>query len=144
MCVSLVKGVSNCLYRTLFCCCTFCSCIVFSLFLLQLFLNNFLNIPATFHFSFGDNGFDFGGSTHKFSSFGSGSGNNYQRFHWNLNPKTDHKCYKILGLKTDATETEIKKKFRKLALKYHPDKANEQNKKKYEEKFKKIAGCYEC
>ncbi|CAF4116036.1 unnamed protein product, partial [Adineta steineri] len=30
--------------------------------------------------------------------------------------------YKILGVKPDATEKEIKRKFRQLAIKYHPDK----------------------
>lgn len=33
----------------------------------------------------------------------------------------DH--YKVLGIAPQATESEIKKAFRKLALKYHPDKA---------------------
>jgi molecular chaperone DnaJ len=30
--------------------------------------------------------------------------------------------YQILGLKRNANEQEIKKKFKKLAFKYHPDK----------------------
>ena len=30
--------------------------------------------------------------------------------------------YKILGLKRGASEDEIKKKFKKLAMKHHPDK----------------------
>lgn len=32
------------------------------------------------------------------------------------------KLYKTLGLKSTASQDEIKKAFRKLALKYHPDK----------------------
>jgi DnaJ-class molecular chaperone len=37
--------------------------------------------------------------------------------------------YKILGLKKTASEAEIKKAFKKLSLKYHPDK-NKGNEKK--------------
>ncbi|MCD4788636.1 MAG: J domain-containing protein [Bacteroidales bacterium] len=49
--------------------------------------------------------------------------------------------YKILGVDKNATQEEIKKKYRKLALKYHPDK--NQNDKSAEEKFKVIAEAYE-
>ena len=46
---------------------------------------------------------------------------------------------KILGVGEYATLTEIKDVYRKLALKYHPDKCKEKNKKECEEMFKKIA-----
>ena len=49
--------------------------------------------------------------------------------------------YKILGIKKNATETEIKKAYRKLALKWHPDK-NPNNREEAEEKFKKINEAY--
>ncbi|MCW3105027.1 MAG: DnaJ-class molecular chaperone with C-terminal Zn finger domain [Bacteroidetes bacterium] len=49
--------------------------------------------------------------------------------------------YKILGLTKAATQEEIKKAFRKLAVKYHPDK-NPGN-KAAEEKFKEISEAHE-
>lgn len=48
--------------------------------------------------------------------------------------------YKILNVKRDATEAEIKKSYRVLARKYHPDVSKEAN---AEEKFKEIAEAYE-
>lgn len=49
--------------------------------------------------------------------------------------------YEILGIKRDATENEIKKAYRKLALKWHPDK-NQDNKSEAELKFKEISEAY--
>jgi len=49
--------------------------------------------------------------------------------------------YQILGVSRTATPDEIKKTYRKLAQKYHPDKAKG-NKKEAEEKFKKISEAY--
>ncbi|XP_076468793.1 dnaJ homolog subfamily B member 9-like isoform X2 [Babylonia areolata] len=48
--------------------------------------------------------------------------------------------YKILGVSRGASDKEIKKAFRKLAVKYHPDKNKD---KGAEDKFVKIAQAYE-
>jgi curved DNA-binding protein len=48
--------------------------------------------------------------------------------------------YKILEITKAASAAEIKKAYRKLALKYHPDKT--QGNKALEDKFKKISEAY--
>ena len=48
--------------------------------------------------------------------------------------------YKILGVSRDATVNEIKKSYRKLARKYHPDVSRDPN---AEEKFKQVKEAYE-
>jgi len=50
------------------------------------------------------------------------------------------KYYKILGLDSSASDTEVKKKFRELAKKYHPDKNPSENSK---ERFQEIQDAYE-
>src|SRR5579863_4065006 len=54
--------------------------------------------------------------------------------------------YDILGLDRKCTEDDIKKAYRTLAIKWHPDKHNqdtEENKKIAEDKFKEINRAYE-
>ena len=53
-------------------------------------------------------------------------------------PSTDY--YKMLGISKDASDGEIKKAYRKLAMKYHPD--HTKGDKADEEKFKKISEAY--
>lgn len=50
--------------------------------------------------------------------------------------------YEILGVDKNATKDILKKAYKKLALKYHPDRAPEDKKEKYEEKFKEINEAY--
>lgn len=49
--------------------------------------------------------------------------------------------YEVLGVSRDATQEEIKKAYRKLALQYHPDR--NPGDKSAEEKFKEISEAYE-
>ena len=54
--------------------------------------------------------------------------------------------YQILGVSKNATDDEIKKAYRKLAVKYHPDRQQDKSKEERtaaEEKFKEIAEAYE-
>src|SRR3954465_8476173 len=48
--------------------------------------------------------------------------------------------YKVLGVERGANEEDIKKAYRKLARKYHPDVSKEQNAK---EKFQEVSEAYE-
>ncbi|KAE8786909.1 DnaJsubfamily B member 13 [Hordeum vulgare] len=50
--------------------------------------------------------------------------------------------YKILGVDKAASDDDLKKAYRKLAMKWHPDK-NPTNKKEAESKFKQISEAYE-
>ncbi len=49
--------------------------------------------------------------------------------------------YEVLGISKDASEQEIKKAYRKMAMKYHPDK--NQGNKESEEQFKEVNEAYE-
>jgi molecular chaperone DnaJ len=49
--------------------------------------------------------------------------------------------YEVLGIEKSATEEDIKKAYRKLAIKYHPDK--NPGDKAAEEKFKELGEAYE-
>ena len=50
--------------------------------------------------------------------------------------------YNILNINKNATKDEIKNAYKKLAMKYHPDK-NIDNKEEAEEKFKQVSEAYE-
>lgn len=56
-----------------------------------------------------------------------------------MSEKRDY--YEVLGVSKDADAKEIKKAYRKLAMKYHPDK--NPGDKAAEEKFKEINEAYE-
>jgi DnaJ like chaperone protein len=54
--------------------------------------------------------------------------------------------YKVLGIEANASEEEIKKAYRQMAVRYHPDKVaqmGEEYQKGAKEKFQKIQEAYE-
>lgn len=55
-------------------------------------------------------------------------------------------AYKVLGIEPTATDDEVRKAYKRMALKYHPDKVatlGEDVQKAAEEKFKKVQQAYE-
>ncbi len=60
-------------------------------------------------------------------------------------PETDS-SYKILEIEPSSTEEEVKKAYRRMAMKYHPDKVShlgEEIRKTADEKFRKVNEAYE-
>lgn len=73
----------------------------------------------------------------------SSNGNN----NYSSNNYSSESNYKILGITPSATDEEVKKAYRKMAIKYHPDKVatlGEDVQKAAEEKFKTISQAYEA
>jgi DnaJ homolog subfamily C member 7 len=60
---------------------------------------------------------------------------------WELKKSSRKDYYKILGVAKDASEQEIKKAYRRLAIQYHPDKNRDGEGN--DEKFKEIGEAYE-
>jgi DnaJ-class molecular chaperone len=51
--------------------------------------------------------------------------------------------YKILGVAKNADDKAIKRAYRKLAMKFHPDKVGDDKKDQATKKFAEIAAAYE-
>jgi DnaJ like chaperone protein len=61
--------------------------------------------------------------------------------------KDTESAYKILGISSSATDEEVKRAYREMARKYHPDKVShlgEEVKKAAEKKFQKVNEAYEA
>ena len=95
---------------------------------------DYLSIMAR-HVTSGFGGFGGGRSN---GGYGSGSSSH--------SSSTRKDPYKVLGIDSSATEDEIKKAYRRLAMKYHPDKVEgmgEEVKKNAEAQFREINEAYE-
>ena len=57
-------------------------------------------------------------------------------------PGTKRDYYEILGVQKSSSLDEVKKAYRELALKFHPDRVPHEQKKEAEEKFKDISEAY--
>lgn len=57
-----------------------------------------------------------------------------------MSTKRDY--YEVLGVKKSASLDEIRKAYREMALRYHPDRVPHEQKKEAEEKFKEISESY--
>ena len=63
-------------------------------------------------------------------------------FHNRIMPTTKRDYYEILGVAKGASADEIKRAYRQLALKHHPDRVSADQKKEAEEKFKEFSEAY--
>ena len=80
------------------------------------------------------------------SNTGSGSSYNRSRSYTSSSSTTRKDPYKVLGIDSSATDDEVKKAYRRLAMKYHPDKVEgmgEEVKKNAEAQFREINEAYE-
>jgi len=90
---------------------------------------------------------------HVGARFGGGSGSNYSggssysgSSHSSSYSQQRKDPYKVLGIDSTATDEEVKKAYRRLAMKYHPDKVEgmgEEVKKNAEAQFREINEAYE-
>lgn len=86
-------------------------------------------------------------NTHQrtYNSYNYGNSRNNSRVRKSSGPSL-HQCYDILGVSTSAGEDELKKAYRKLAIKYHPDKVahlGAEHVKTAKDKFQKIQVAYD-
>lgn len=78
--------------------------------------------------------------------YNSGSNRGYRQSSGSSQSSYTKDPYKILGISSTATDDEVKKAYRRLAMKYHPDKMEnmgESMKKQAEAQFREINEAYE-
>lgn len=83
----------------------------------------------------------------QFGRYNNNGSNSSSSNSYNSNSYSSESNYKILGISPSATDEEVKKAYRKMAIKYHPDKVatlGEDVQKAAEEKFKTISQAYEA
>ena len=68
--------------------------------------------------------------------------NMYDEFVKALDPRGEQNALKVLGLPENATESEIRRRYKKLAVKWHPDR-NKDNQEEAQKKFIEIQQAYE-
>ena len=71
-----------------------------------------------------------------------GWSNMYDEFVKALDPRGEQNAYRVLGLTEDSTQEEIKKRYKKLAVKWHPDR-NPNDKENAQKRFMEIQEAYE-
>jgi len=107
--------------------------------LLWWYLSQYKKSPRYNQYSYGQAG----------AGFSSGQTKKQRSFEDQVPPDRSKKAkdpYEILGIRRDATKEEIKRAYKSLASKYHPDKVNhlgEEFKELAEKKFKEIKEAYE-
>lgn len=75
-----------------------------------------------------------------------GKGSGYSSGTGDYDSVADDSVYAVLGLDSSATDDEVKKAYRRLAMKYHPDRVEnlgEEVRRNAEEQFKRINQAYE-
>lgn len=85
---------------------------------------------------------DDGGYDHAQGAAGAGSSKNAGKKEADKSKPMSDNFYEVLGVEVMATADEIKKAYRKAALKHHPDK-NADDREGAETRFKRIAAAYE-
>lgn len=98
---------------------------------------DYMSIKSRHTASRGTGGNGYGGANYGYDDNGSRAyGEHYQ----------DESPYSVLGISSSATDDEIKKAYRRLAMKYHPDRVEnlgDEVRRNAEEQFKKINDAYE-